>query len=93
MYVGNVMLLFLNLPLIPLWVQILKVPYSLLFSLILLFCLIGTYTVNNNPGDIVVMVVFGLVGYLVKKYRYEFGPLILAFVLGPFWKRTFARRL
>lgn len=83
MYVGNVMLLILNLPLIPLWVQILKVPYSLLFSLILLFCLIGTYTVSNNPGDILVMVVFGFVGYLLKKYRYEVGPLILAFVLGP----------
>ena len=93
MYVGNVMLLILNLPLIPLWVQILKVPYSLLFSLILLFCLIGTYTVNNNPGDILVMVVFGLVGYLVKKYHYEVGPLILGFVLGPLLEKNFRQAL
>jgi len=93
MYVGNVMLLILNLPLIPVWVQILKVPYSLLFSLILLFCLIGTYTVNNNPGDILVMVGFGLVGYLVKKYRYEVGPLILAFVLGPLLEKNVRQAL
>jgi putative tricarboxylic transport membrane protein len=93
MYVGNVMLLILNLPLIPLWVQILKVPYSLLFALILLFCLIGTYSVSNNPGDIVVMVVFGFVGYLVKKYRYEVGPLILAFVLGPILEKNVRQAL
>jgi len=93
MYIGNVMLLVLNLPLIPIWVQILKVPYTLLFSLILLFCLIGTYTINNNPGDIVVMVLFGFVGYLVKKYRYEVSPLILAFVLGPMLEKNVRQAL
>jgi putative tricarboxylic transport membrane protein len=93
MYIGNVMLLILNLPLIPLWVQILKVPYSLLFSLILLFCLIGTYTINNNSGDIMVMVLFGFVGYLVKKYRYEVSPLILAFVLGPILEKNVRQAL
>lgn len=93
MYVGNVMLLILNLPLIPMWVQILRVPYFLLFSLILLFCLLGTYTVSNNSWDILVMVVFGFVGYLVRQYRYELGPLILAFVLGPLLEKNFRQAM
>ena len=83
MYVGNVMLLILNLPLIPMWVQVLKVPYRILFPLILLFCLIGCYSLNNSSFDVIVMVIFGIVGYLFRKFDYESAPLILAFVLGP----------
>ena len=83
MYVGNIMLLVLNLPLIGLWVKLLKVPYSILFPLILLFCLIGAYTASNKIVDIYIMVFFGFMGYLLRKYRYEAAPLILAFVLGP----------
>jgi putative tricarboxylic transport membrane protein len=83
MYVGNVMLLILNLPLIGLWVKLLKVPYIILFPLILLFCLIGAYTVSNKIVDIYIMIFFGVLGYLFRKYRYEAAPLILAFVLGP----------
>jgi len=83
MYVGNVMLLVLNLPLIPMWVQILKIPYPILFPLILLFCLIGAYSVDGNPVDVLIMVIFGVVGYLMRKLRFEAAPFVLAFILGP----------
>jgi putative tricarboxylic transport membrane protein len=83
MYIGNVMLLILNLPLIPLWVQVLKVPQKILFPLILLFCIIGTFSVKNSTFDVLVMMIFGLFGYLFRKFKFEPAPLILAFVLGP----------
>lgn len=83
MYLGNIMLLVLNLPLIGLWVKLLKVPYAILFPLILLFCLIGAYTASNKIVDLYLMIFFGLMGYFLRKYRYEAAPLILAFVLGP----------
>src|SRR5213075_370746 len=82
MYVGNAMLLVLNLPLIGLWVQLLRVPYGILFPLILLFCIIGVYTVSSNVWDIVIMLVFGALGYVMKKFDYEPMPLVLAYVLG-----------
>jgi putative tricarboxylic transport membrane protein len=93
LYVGNVMLMILNLPLIGLWVKILKVPYHFLFSLILLFCIIGSYVTNNNPYDIMIMVIFGLVGYAMKKLDYEAAPLVLALVLGPMMENAFRRSL
>jgi putative tricarboxylic transport membrane protein len=93
MYVGNVMLLILNLPLIPLWVQVLKIPYRILFPLILLFCLIGAYSINNAPFDIILMCVFGIVGYLFRKFGYEGAPLLLAFVLGPMFESTLRQSL
>ena len=83
MILGNIMLLVLNLPLIGMWVKILKVPYKVLFPLIILFCLIGAYSVNFKVIDMVVMLIFGGFGYLMKKYEYDGGPLILAFILGP----------
>jgi putative tricarboxylic transport membrane protein len=83
LYVGNAMLLVLNLPLIGLWVKILKVPYHFLFSLIILFCIIGSYVTNNNPYDVIIMVIFGVIGYGMKKLDYEAAPLVLALVLGP----------
>jgi putative tricarboxylic transport membrane protein len=82
MYVGNAILLALNLPLIGLWVQLLRVPYGLLFPLILMFCVIGVWSEAGNPADLVVLVVFGVVGYLMKKLDFEPAPLVLAFVLG-----------
>ena len=82
MYVGNVMLLILNLPLIGLWVQILRVPYGVLFPLILLVCVIGVYGVSENVWDVVIMLGFGVAGYLLRKTGYEPAPLVLAFVLG-----------
>jgi putative tricarboxylic transport membrane protein len=93
MYIGNVMLLILNLPLIPLWVQVLKVPYRILFPLILLLCIIGSFSVNNSGFDVLVMVIFGVVGYLFRKFGYECAPLILAFVLGPLLELNFRQAL
>jgi putative tricarboxylic transport membrane protein len=93
LYVGNVMLLVLNLPLIPLWVKILKIPYHYLFPLILLFCIIGSYTTNNNPYDVVTMIAFGVVGYVMKKLDYEAAPLVLALVLGPIMENAVRRSL
>ena len=83
MYIGNIMLLVLNLPLIPMWVQILKIPYPLLFPVILIFCLLGAYSVDNNPADVLVLVIFGLLGYGMRKLRFEAAPFVLAFILGP----------
>jgi putative tricarboxylic transport membrane protein len=93
MYVGNGLLLVLNLPLIGLWVKILKVPYQILFPLILLFCLIGSYTINNQIIDVLTMVIFGLVGYLMKKLNFPGAPLILALVLGPMLEDNLRRSL
>ena len=93
MYLGNVMLLVLNLPLIGLWVKVLKVPYYLLYPLILLFCLIGAYSVGNNTGDVLLMLVFGIVGYLMKKFQYDAAPLVLAVVLGPMLEEAFRQSL
>jgi len=93
LYVGNAMLLVLNLPLIGLWVKILKVPYQYLFAVILLLCMIGSYITNNNPYDVIIMAIFGLIGYLMKKFRYEPAPLVLALVLGPIMEKAFQRSL
>jgi putative tricarboxylic transport membrane protein len=93
MYVGNVMLLILNLPLIPVWVQILKIPYRILFPLILLFCLIGAYSLKTSHFDIFVMIIFGVLGYLFRKFEFEGAPLILAFVLGPIFEVNFRQSL
>jgi len=89
MYIGNVMLLLLNLPLISIWVKTLKTPYPILFTLILLFCLIGSYTIGNSITDMVIMIIFGLIGYLMKKFDYEMAPLVLGLVLGPLMERKF----
>ena len=89
MYVGNLMLLVLNLPLIGLWVKILKVPARILLPLILLFCLIGAYTINYNVFDVLVMIIFGFIGYFFRKFEYEEAPLVLAFVLGPLLEKAF----
>ena len=93
MYVGNVMLLVLNLPLIGLWVKILKVPYPILFPLILLFCLIGCYSLNNSVTEVLIMVLFGLIGYVFKKFQYEAAPLVLALVLGPMMENSLRQAL
>jgi len=82
MYIGNIMLLVLNLPAIGLWVQVLRIPYPFLFPLILLFCLIGSYSLGNNKFDVLIMVIFGVIGYLMKKVRFEGAPLLLGMVLG-----------
>jgi len=83
MYIGNIMLLLLNLPLIGIWVQLLKVPFRFLFPMIILFCLVGVYSVNNSVLDIGIMIIFGVFGYIMRKCDYEPAPLVLAYVLGP----------
>jgi putative tricarboxylic transport membrane protein len=93
MYIGNAMLLVLNLPLIGIWVKILKIPYAILFPLILLFCLIGCYSLNNNIYELVIMILFGIIGFLMKKFAYEGAPLILAFVLSPLMENALRQSL
>ncbi len=82
MYIGNVMLLVLNLPLIGMWVQLLRLPYNILFPMILLFTVVGVFASSNNVFDLYVMIAFGIFGYLTRKLGYEAAPLVLAFVLG-----------
>ncbi len=93
MYLGNVMLLVLNLPLIPLWVKILKIPYPILFPLILMFCLIGCYSIGYSAADLIIMNIFGVVGFLMKKFKYDGAPLILAFVIGPMFENALRQSL
>jgi putative tricarboxylic transport membrane protein len=93
MYMGNAFLLLLNLPLIGIWVKILKVPYRILFPLIILFCLIGAYSLNSNTFDVLVMLIFGLAGYLMRKFGYEGAPLLLAYVLGPMMEQALRQSL
>jgi putative tricarboxylic transport membrane protein len=93
MYVGNVMLLVLNLPLIGLWVRMLQIPFKRLFPMIILFCLIGVYSLNSSVFDIGVMITFGVVGYIMRKCGYESPPLILAFILGPRMEQSFRQSL
>jgi putative tricarboxylic transport membrane protein len=82
MWIGNLMLLIINLPLIGLWVRLLKVPYRLMFTIILLFCCIGIYSINNNPADVYFTAFFGAVGYVLIKLGLEPAPMLLGFVLG-----------
>ena len=82
MYIGNIFLLILNLPLIRIWVKVIAIPYGLLFPLILVFCLIGAFS-DDKLGDVLVMIIFGIVGYLMKKFDYEPAPMVIAFVLSP----------
>ncbi len=93
MYLGNGMLLLLNLPFIGLWVQILKVRYTLLFPFILLFCLIGVFGVNYSLLDIWLMLGFGVFGYLLRKLDYEMAPLVLAMILGPLFENALRQSL
>ena len=93
MYVGNIILLALNLPLIGIWVRLLKIPYAYLFTSILLFCLIGVYTLGSLISDIGVMIFFGLVGFLMRKFDYEPAPLVLAYILGPLFEDNLRRSL
>ena len=93
MYLGNIMLLLLNLPLIGLWVKLLKIPYRILMPLILLFCVIGAYSINNSVADVIIMIIFGIVGYILRKFDYEEAPLVMAFILGPLLETAFRQSL
>jgi putative tricarboxylic transport membrane protein len=93
MWVGNLMLLIINLPLVGLWVRLLKVPYRLLFPAILMFCCIGIYSINSLPTDVMFIAFFGLVGYGLIKLGFEPAPLLLGFVLGKLMEENFRRAL
>ncbi len=93
MWIGNLMLLVINLPLVGLWVKLLKVPYRLLYPAILIFCCIGIYSINNQPSDVLLTAVFGLVGYGLIKLGFELAPLLLGFVLGGLIEETFRRAM
>jgi putative tricarboxylic transport membrane protein len=93
MWIGNVMLLVINLPLVGLWVRLLKVPYRLMFPAILLFCCIGIYSINNNPADVMFTAFFGFVGYTLYKFGFEPAPLLLGFVLGRLLEEKFRQAM
>ena len=93
MYIANIMLLILNLPLIGIWVYLLRIPYKILFPLILLFCMIGAYSSSGAVFDLYIMVLFGLVGYFMKKFEYEAAPLVLAYVIGPLLENNLRKSL
>jgi TctA family transporter len=93
MWIGNLMLVIINLPLIGLWVSLLRVPYRLLFPAILVFCCIGVYTLNNSTTEVVIMVIFGLLGYLFAKTGCEGAPFLLGFILGPLMEENLRRAM
>jgi putative tricarboxylic transport membrane protein len=93
MYIGNLMLLLLNIPFIGIWVQILKVRYTILFPFIILFCLIGVFGVNYSRLDIWIMLLFGVFGYVMRKLEYEMAPLVLALILGPMFESALRQSL
>ena len=93
MWIGNAMLVILNLPLIGLWIKLLTVPYRWLFPAIVLFCAIGVYSTNNNTWDIWIVGIFGLVGYVFHKLGAEPAPLLLGLILGPMMEESLRRAL
>ncbi len=93
MWIGNLMLVILNLPMIGIWVKLLTVPYRLLYPAIIVFCCIGVYTVNNNVFDVYLTAAFGFLGYIFQKLGCEGAPLLLGFVLGPMMEENFRRSL
>ena len=93
MWIGNLMLLIINLPLVGLWVRLLKVPYRLMFPAIMLFCCIGVYSINNNPDDVMLTALFGLMGYAFHKFGFEAAPLLLGYVLGKLMEETFRQAM
>jgi putative tricarboxylic transport membrane protein len=93
MWIGNVLLLIINLPLVGVWVQLLRVPYKFMFPAIVLLCCIGIYTVASSPFDLMVTAAFTLLGYVLAKFGYEAAPLLLAFVLGPLLEQYLRRTL
>jgi TctA family transporter len=93
MWIGNLMLLVINLPLIGIWVQLLKVPYRVLYLAILLFCAIGVYTVSNNTLDVIITAMFGVLGYIFIKFECEPAPMLLGFVLGPLMEENLRRAM
>jgi TctA family transporter len=93
MWVGNLMLVVLNLPLVGIWVRLLSLPYRLLYPAIVLFCCIGVYTLSNNTFDVRLVLLFGALGYIFAKIGCEPAPMLLGFILGPMMEEFFRRAL
>jgi putative tricarboxylic transport membrane protein len=93
MWLGNLMLIVINLPLVGVWISLLRVPYRLLFPSIIVFCCIGVYSINNSPTDVIIAGAFGLIGYWMSKHDFEPAPLVLAFVLGPLIEENLRRAM
>lgn len=93
MYIGNVILLILNLPLVGLFVNLLRVPFRILFPIILLICLVGTYSVNSSVTELVILLVFGVLGYVFRKLDFDVAPFILAMLIGPTLEMAFRQSL
>lgn len=93
LYIGNAILVIMNLPMIPMWVAILKVPYSVLFALILAFCVVGSYSMNNTVFDVGVMTIFGVIGYVFRKLDIPLAPIALVIILGPLMERGLRQSL
>jgi len=93
MWIGNLILVVLNLPLIGVWIRLLTVPYRFLFPAILMFCCIGAYSLNNSTLDVAFVAIFGLLGYIFRKFDCEPAPLILGFILGPMMEENLRRTM
>jgi putative tricarboxylic transport membrane protein len=93
MYLGNILLLIFNIPMIAIWVKILKIPYYVLYPLILLFCVVGVYTLNNNEVEIYILILFGGLGYVFRKVGFDLATFIIALVLGPMLEENFRHAL
>jgi TctA family transporter len=93
MWIGNLMLLIINLPLIGIWVQLLKVPYRFLYLAVLLFCAIGVYTLSNSAFAVILAAMFGVFGYIFVRLDCEPAPMILGFVLGPLMEDNLRRAM
>ena len=92
-YIGNFMLLVLNLPLIPIWVSVLRIPYALLISSIMVFMMVGAYSANNIVFDVGLMIFFGLLGYIFRKLDFPLAPVALTFLLTPMMEKSLYRSL
>jgi putative tricarboxylic transport membrane protein len=93
LYIGNVILLILNLPLIPLWVKFLKIPYTILMTIVLAVMMVGAYTVSNTVFDIFVMLLFGVVGYVLRKLDFPLAPIVLTLIMGPPMEKSLRQSL
>jgi putative tricarboxylic transport membrane protein len=93
MWIGNLMLVIINLPLVGVWVSLLRVPYRLLFPSIIVFCCIGIYSINNSPFDVSIAATFAVIGYWLLKHDFEPAPLLLGFVLGPLMEENLRRAM
>jgi putative tricarboxylic transport membrane protein len=93
LYIGNVMLLVLNLPLIRIWVKVLEIPRELLYSAIVVFAVLGTYAVSNSTTEVFIMLIIGVLGYFMRRYDFPIAPVILGVILGPLMENQFRRTL